>query len=110
MRTAPLLFVLLLGGCAAAYHTPSDGRLTTKINAAYKERDACLARSVQADGQAMDPAAAARTAAAACMAETDRLIELINRDGDPRVAARIRQDSEFRANGMALRARGQESG
>jgi len=64
MRTAPLLFVLLLGGCAAAYHTPSDGRLTTKINAAYKERDACLARSVQADGQAMDPAAAARTAAA----------------------------------------------
>ena len=107
MRTAPLLFVLLLGGCAGAYHTPSDGRLTSKINAAYKERDACLARSVEADGQAVDPQAAARTAAAACMAETDRLIELINRDGDPRVAARIRQDSEFRATGIALRARGQ---
>ena len=110
MRTAPLLFVLLLGGCAAAYHTPSDGRLTSKINAAYQERDACVARSVQADGQAANPASAARTAAAACMAETDRLIELVNRDGDPRVAARIRQDSEFRATGMALKARGQESG
>lgn len=110
MRIAPFLFVLLLGGCSAAYHTPSDGRLTSKINAAYKERDACLARSVQADGQAADPAAAARSAAAACIAETDRLIELINRDGDPRVAARIRRDSEFRATGMALKARGQESG
>ncbi|MCA0301156.1 MAG: hypothetical protein LCH95_02025 [Proteobacteria bacterium] len=110
MRFAPLLFVLLLGGCAAAYHTPSDGRLTTKINAAYKDRDACLARSVQAEGQALDPAVAARAAAASCVAETDRLIELVNRDGDPRVAAKIRQDSEFRATGMALRARGQESG
>ena len=107
MRTAPLLFVLLLGGCSAAYHTPSDGRLTSKINAAYEERDACLARSVQAEGQALDPSVAARAAAASCQAETDRLIELVNRDGDPKVAARIRQDSEFRATGMALKARGQ---
>ena len=110
MRTASLLFVLLLGGCAAAYHTPSDGRLTTKINDAYKERDECLARSVKAEGQSVDPTVAARAAAASCTAETDRLIELVNRDGDPRVAARIRNDSQFRATGMAIKARGQESG
>ena len=110
MRTAPLLFVLLLGGCSAAYHTPSDGRLTSKINAAYKERDACLSRAIQAEGQSVDPSVAARAAAASCTEETDKLIGLINTDGDPRVAARIRRDSEFRANGMALRARGQEAG
>ena len=109
MRTAPLLFVLLLGGCSAAYHTPSDGRLTSRINAAYKQRDACLNRTVETEAPA-DPAAAARAAAMACTAETDRLIELINRDGDPRVAARIRRDSEFRAMGMALKARGQANG
>ena len=110
MRIAPFLFVLLLGGCSGAYHTPSDGRLTTRINAAYKERDACLVRAIGTEGQGLDPASAARTAAAACMAETDRLIEVINRDGDPRVANRIRQDSEFRAMGFALKGRGQESG
>lgn len=108
MRIAPFLFVLLLGACAGAYHTPSDGRLTSRINAAYKDRDACLVQAIGSEGGALDPATAARTAAAACAAETDRLIEVINRDGDPRVAARIRRDSEFRAMGFALKARGQE--
>ena len=108
MRIAPFLIVLLLGGCAGAYQTPSDGRLNTRINAAYKDRDDCLSRAVASEGQALDPATAARAAAASCIAETDRLIEVINRDGDPRVAMKIRQDSEFRAMGFALKARGQE--
>jgi hypothetical protein len=39
--------------------------------------------------------------------ETDKLIEVYNRDGDPAVANRIRRDSEFRAMGYVLKARGQ---
>ena len=49
----------------------------------------------------------AQAAALACAAETDRLIEVSNRDGDPAVASRIRRDSEFRAMGYVLKARGQ---
>ena len=93
MRIAIVLLVLPLGACAGAYHTSSDGRLQARINDAYKARDASLAR----------------TAAMACTAETDKLIEVSNLDGDPKVAARIRQDSEFRARGIVLRARGQTS-
>ena len=43
----------------------------------------------------------------ACSAETDKLIEVSNRDGDPAVADRIGRDSEFRAMGYVLKARGQ---
>ena len=110
MRWSILLCALFLGACEGSFFRPEHLGKKVSLEKSYAARDACLARSVQADGQAADPASAARTAAAACMAETDRLIELVNRDGDPRVAARIRQDSEFRATGMALKARGQESG
>ena len=106
MRIALFLFLLVLGGCSAAYHTPSDGRLTSRINTAYKARDACLTQYITSSGATSgDPATAANAAAMACTAETDRLIELINVDGDPRVAARIRKDSEFRAMGIALTGR-----
>jgi hypothetical protein len=42
-----------------------------------------------------------------CAAETEKLIEVSNRDGDPKVASAIRKDSEFRAMGYVLRAHGQ---
>jgi uncharacterized protein (DUF1501 family) len=110
MRIAIVLLVLPLGACAGAYHTYSDGRLATRINDAYKARDACLASSASAESAGTaDTASLARTAAMACTAETDKLIDVSNLDGDPKVAARIRQDTDFRAMGFALRARGQAS-
>ena len=57
----------------------------------------------------LDAGSVAQAAALACTAETDRLIEVSNRDGDPAVADRIRRDSEFRAMGYVLKARGQGS-
>ena len=108
MRIALVPVVLLLSACAGAYHTPSDGRLQTRINDSYKARDACLAKNAAADGtMSLDAASVAQAAALACAPETDRLIEVTNRDGDPVVANRIRQDSEFRAMGYVLKARGQ---
>ena len=35
--------------------------------------------------------------------------EVSNRDGDPKIASAIRKDSEFRAMGFVVRARGQAS-
>jgi hypothetical protein len=110
MRIAVVLVALLLSGCAGAYHTSSDGRLQTRIDDSYKARDACLAKNANADGtMSLDAGSVAQAAALACTAETDKLIEVSNRDGDPTVANRIRQDSEFRAMGYVLKARGQGS-
>ena len=106
MRIAVVLVALPLAACMGAYHTPSDGRLNSKINTAYAERDACLAKNAATDNLA-DAAAAARTAATACTEETEKLVGVVNRDGDPHVTEAIRQDSEFRAMGFVLRARGQ---
>jgi len=108
MRLVAFLLVLPLSACAGAYATPSDGRLKTRIDATYTARDACLARNAASDAAGGgDVAAVARTVAMACAAETEKLVEVANRDGDPRVAANIRRDSEFRAMGYVLRARGQ---
>lgn len=108
MRIALIPLTLLLGACAGAYHTSSDGRLSTRIDDSYKARDACLAKNAAADGtMSLDAGAVAQAAALACMPETEKLIEVTNRDGDPRVTERIRRDSEFRAMGYVLRARGQ---
>ena len=110
MRIALVLVVLLLGACMGAYHTSSDGRLQARIDDSYKARDACLAKNAAADGtMSLDAGSVAQAAALACSAETDKLIEVSNRDGDPAVADRIRRDSEFRAMGYVLRARGQTS-
>jgi hypothetical protein len=110
MRIAVVLLALPLAACAGAYHTSSDGRLQTRIDDAYKARDACLAKNAAADGTtSVDTAALANAAALACTPETDTLIEIMNRDGDPKVAARIQKDSEFRAMGFVMKARGQSS-
>ena len=110
MRIALVLVALMLSGCTGAYHTSSDGRLQTRIDDSYKARDACLARNAAAEGtMSLDAGSLAQAAALACSAETDKLIEVSNRDGDPTVANRIRQDSEFRAMGYVLKARGQSA-
>ena len=108
MRIAVVLLALPLGGCGGAYPTPSDGRLKTRIDAAYEARDACLARNAAGEtAVSLDSASAARAVALACIPETEKLVEVSNRDSDPRVAEAIRKDSEFRAMGYVLRVRGQ---
>jgi hypothetical protein len=107
MRTALVFLVLLLSACG---NTTGDGRRTSKIDKSYAARDACLARNAGADDISnSDPATIARAIALACAPETEKLVEMSNRDGDPRVASAIRKDSEFRAMGYVLRARGQVS-
>jgi hypothetical protein len=105
---AALALALALTACAGAYHTPSDGRLDTRIQKAYAARDACLSKNANADiGLSLDAAQAAQAVSLACVPETEKLVEISNRDGDPKVADAIRKDSEFRAMGYVLRARGE---
>jgi hypothetical protein len=105
MRTALVLLVLLLSACG---NTTGDGRRTANINKSYEARDACLARNAAADDiNNSDPATIARAVALACSPETEKLVEVTNRDGDAKVAAAIRANSEFRAMGYVLKARGQ---
>src|SRR5258708_222535 len=82
MRVAVALLALSLGACAGAYATPSDGRLRTRIDTAYAARDVCLARNAASENAAnADAAAAARAIALSCVPETEKLIEVSNRDG-----------------------------
>ena len=105
MRPALVLLVLLLSACG---NTTGDGRRTATIDKSYKARDACLSRNAGADDISnSDPATLARAIALACAPETQKLVDVSNRDGDPRAAAAIRKDSEFRAMGYVLKARGQ---
>ena len=105
MRLAFVLAVLLITACTA---TTGDGRRTANIDKSYKARDACLARHAFA-GQVgdSDHNTLARALALACSPETEQLVATANRDGDAKVAAAIRKDSEFRAKGYVLKARGQ---
>jgi hypothetical protein len=105
MRPALVLLVLLLSACG---NTTGDGRRTATIDKSYKARDACLARNASADDISnSDPDSLAHAIALACLPETEQLVSAANRDGDAKVAAAIRQDSEFRARGYILKVRGQ---
>ena len=105
MRIALVFLVLLLSACG---NTTGDGRRTSKIDKSYAARDACLARNAAADDISnSDPATIASAVALACSPETEQLVAVANRDGDAKVAAAIRKDSEFRAMGYVLKARGQ---
>ena len=108
MRYVLVLVVLLLAACEGSFVRSGDLGRKVNIDKSYEARDACLARNAAADGtMSLDASSLAQAAALACTAETDRLIEVSNRDGDPTVANRIRRDSEFRAIGSVLKARGQ---
>ena len=105
MRLALVLLVPLLSACGS---TTGDGRRTAKIDKSYMARDACLARNAAADDISnSDPATLAHAVALACAPETEQLVMAANRDGDAKAAAAIRANSEFRAMGYVLKARGQ---
>ena len=87
-----------------------SGDLGRKVNIdkSYEARDACLARNAAADGtMSLDASSVAQAVALACSAETDKLIAASDTSGDAKVANQIRQDSEFRALGFVMKARGQ---
>lgn len=87
---------------------PGDLGRKVNIDRSYEARDACLARNAAADGvSAEDPTTLANAVALACSAETDKLISASDLSGDAKVANQIRKDSEFRAMGFVMKARGQ---
>jgi hypothetical protein len=99
---------LVLGGCEGSFFSVGDRWHAPRINEAYKARDACLARSAATEAPgAIDPSAAAHAVAAACASETEKLVQISNRDGDSKVATNIRDNSEYRAMGYVMRTRGQ---
>jgi hypothetical protein len=107
-RSALLSLVLVLGACEGSFFSVGDRWHTPRISEAYAARDACLAKSAAAEAPgAIDPSAAANAVAHACAAETEKLVQISNRDGDYQVAANIRDNSEFRAMGYVMRSRGQ---
>ena len=106
MRPAFVLLVLFLTACEGSFIRPEDFGRKVEINKSYEARDTCLKHKA-ADGMASaDPAELASTAALACQSETDRLITAANPDGDSKVTASIRHDTEFRALKYVLQARG----
>ena len=108
MRIVLVLGVLLLAACEGSFVRSGDLGRKVNIDRSYEARDACLSRNAAADGTSTtDPATLARAVALACSAETDKLITASDLTGDTKVAASIRQDSEFRAMGFVMKARGQ---
>jgi hypothetical protein len=108
MRYVLVLVVLLLAACEGSFVRSGDLGRKVNIEKSYEARDACLARNAAADGVGTeDPTTLAHAAALACSAETDKLIAASDLSGDTKVANQIRQDSEFRALGFVMKARGQ---
>jgi hypothetical protein len=108
MRYVLVLVVLLLTACEGSFVRSGDLGRKVNIEKSYEARDACLARNAAADGVGTeDPTTLAHAAALACSAETDKLIAASDLSGDTKVANQIRQDSEFRALGFVMKARGQ---
>ena len=106
MRRAFVLLVLFLTACEGSFIRPEDFGRKVAINKSYEARDTCLKQKA-VDGMASaDPAELASAAAVACQSETDRLITAANPDGDSKVTASIRHDTEFRALKYVLQARG----
>ena len=106
MRPALVLLVLLLTACEGSFVRPEDLGRKVEINKSYEARDACLKHKAADTMASADPAELASTAALACQSETDRLITAANPDGDSKVTASIRHDTEFRALKYVLQARG----
>ena len=110
MRFAVVPLILLLGACEGSFISVGDRWHSPQIEQAYVARDACLARNAATEAPVNIAAdAAARSVAQACTSQTEKLVAIANRDGDSKVATNIRQNSQFRAMGYVLRARGQVS-
>lgn len=100
--------LLLVAACEGSFVRAGDLGRKVNIDRSYEARDACLARNAAADGtNGENPATLAQAVALSCSAETDKLIVASNLSGDAKVAASIRQDSEFRAMKYVMQARGQ---
>lgn len=107
MRKLVVVLPLLFSGCSANSHY-SDPRLVSTINKTYEARDACLAKNaVPYVGGDTDASNIARAVSLSCQVETDKLISISNPTKDPAIAAAIRRDTEYRATGYVLKARGQ---
>ena len=107
MRTLILVALLSLAACSvnSQYSAPWAVKAVDKT---YEARDACLQRQAAPyAGDTADASSIGRTISANCQAETDALIASSNPHRDPVVTAAIRQDSDFRATGYVLKARGQ---
>lgn len=108
MRYVLMVCVLLLAACEGSFVRAGNLGRKVNIEKSYEARDACLSRNAAADGvSTTDPATLAHAAAMACSAETDKLISASDLTGDTKIAAQIRKDSEFRALGFVMKARGQ---
>jgi len=108
MRLLLALLVVLLPGCEQSFFMVGDKGREASIARLSAARDSCLSRNASADVTTdSDTAFIARAVALACSQETENLVAAINRDGDAKVTLAIRQNSEFRARGYVLRARGQ---
>ncbi len=108
MRYVLVVGILLLAACEGSFVRSGDLGRKVNIEKSYEARDACLSRNAAADGTSTtDPETLARAAALACTAETDKLISASDLSGDTKVAASIRRDTEFRALGFVMKARGQ---
>lgn len=109
MRTVLVFAVLLLlGACEGSFFQVGDLDRKFKIEKTYVARDSCLARNAAADGATNEDAATlAHAIAMACAPETEKLVAASAVDGDAKVAVAIRRDTEFRAMGFVLKARGQ---
>lgn len=106
MRRAFVLLVLLVTACEGSFIRPENLGRKVEINKSYEARDNCLKHQAVDEAAGADPARLASAAALACRSETDRLITAANPDGDSKVTASIRQDTEFRALKYVLQARG----
>jgi hypothetical protein len=108
MRNVLLVLVLFLGACERSFIRVEDLGRKVQMEKAYEARDTCLARNAAADGTgAADPTTLAHAVAMACAAETAKLVQAVNTDGDAKVTLNVREDSEFRALHYVMKARGQ---
>lgn len=108
MRFLSVCLVLFLTGCEGSFFMVGDKGREASIDRLSAARDNCLSRNASADITTdSDAATIASAVALACSTETEKLVAAINRDGDTKVTSAIRQNSEFRAMGYVLRARGQ---
>ena len=98
----------LLAACEEASYFKMAGYSTRgqlAIDHAFAERNDCLHRNAVAqDTSGSTRNQIAQAVAFACQTQTDHLIAVSNPSGDPRVAAAIRKDSDFRALGYVMKA------
>lgn len=108
MRPWVLAAILAASACSMnpQYSAPWTVRAVGK---AYEARDACLAKHASYHTKSdIDVQRAGFEVSASCEAETNALITSSNPHYDTAVTAAIRQDSEFRARGYILKARGRQ--